>query len=190
MAREYYAQKSTNTFELNKRRYQRMTRLSQLITKLFLLFCPFVIIYFRNSGCLVMCTKYLLCVDYDNDIQIAVSEIEQRVKKHPEETWYLYQTFQGVHAFLLSKKIKTAESDLYLKNLSCDSRWLPNSKEWKCWRTRISPKRGRQEKFIKVFLRRIGNGVISPELFFLLSMHNLFVSICEKFSSLSFFRLT
>ena len=163
-------------------------RFSIFLTKTFLKLSPFSIVFTRSGNFLVLHFRDLIIIDYDCDRDIAVQELSDLASKNPDQLWYLYQTHEGVHACLVSHRVTPAqfsqESKQLFKALSSDSRWFSGAMKWGCYRTRITPKKGRNEKFIKRFIGTIGEGKPDTQQKCLLAMHDRLISLSEKIYSL------
>ena len=94
-------------------------------------------------------------IDFDG---VEEDEVTFRLESFPEFTFRLYSTFNGFHAFLISKSMRHNSDyvNFLLRNLGCDPYYILFAQKVG-FKIRLNKKINRQEQFVAKYIKTIGD---------------------------------
>jgi hypothetical protein len=122
----------------------------------------------RETQIDLICFKNLLVVDWDikhgESKQELLENIKESIQKIPY-TFYIYETFNGYHGYLISQTFLYSEWKTIelLNKLNCDPFYIGFTRKVG-FVIRLNKKKNRNEEFIEKFICKINDYTILPEL--------------------------
>jgi hypothetical protein len=121
----------------------------------------------RNMEMDLICFKDFMIIDWDLPENKTKDEFLTEIKEHLKlfpYTFYIYESFNGFHGYLMSKKFWFANWNTIklLKQLNCDKFYIGFTRKVG-FVVRLNKKSNRNEEFIEKFICKINDFPILPE---------------------------
>jgi hypothetical protein len=115
-----------------------------------------------------------MMLDFDGILR---EELSRRLSQYPEMIFRIYQTHQGFHVFVMSRRFHHGDWESYqlMTTLGCDRFYILFSFKYG-YKIRLSPKKDREEKFLAKYLETVGDArQADPKCVELMHIHDDYV---------------
>lgn len=130
---------------------------------------------YKNTEMDIIIYENLMVLDYDN---IEYTEIVDILLKNSTETFDIYKTHNGYHAYCMSNKYsrRNFKTLQIMNNLKCDQIYISFCYEYG-FCVRLTKKPDRDEEYVEKFVATVGNAKRLIELVSLVKTKDLYLSI-------------
>jgi hypothetical protein len=120
----------------------------------------------------------LLMIDFDG---IDLEQVRQKLISIPQYSYALYKTYNGFHAFVISRSIQHSdpEARFLLERMGCDRYYMLFSTK-AGFKVRLTPKKDRDETVVAEYIETIGVIPLLPECLEMLEIHDHHLGITGR----------